>query len=180
MWWKGFKAYAFDTYGVIFTDKEAENSRIIFFQTYPELLPWHQRQKEEVTRNKCVRTLTGRIRHLPDVDSTDKDIRMGAERQAINTPVQSPASDITVLAMILIDKNIEKYYKGKADLVGQVHDAIMVEADKDVSLEVARMVKTCMENVPVVLSKYFSVNLDLPIEAEVELGSAWGIGEVIK
>jgi DNA polymerase-1 len=179
MWWKSYKPYAFDNYGIVVTDKEAEESRNIYFQTYPELLPWHERQKQEAHQFKSVRTPTGRIRHLPDIDSPDKDIRNGEERKAINTPVQSFGSDITLMAMIVIDQEIERKYKGKACLVGQVHDAIMAEADKDISMEVALMIKRVMENVPVLLRKYFGVHFDVPLVAEVELGSAWGIGKII-
>ena len=180
MWWKSFKSYAFDSYGVVVTDREAEAARNTYFELYPELVKWHERQKDEAHRTKCVHTATGRIRHLPDIDSPDKDLRGKAERQAINTPVQSFASDITILAMILIDRNIKRLYKGRAYLVGQVHDAIMVEADEEVGRDVALMVKKCMESVPVVLEKYFGVKLDLPIVAEVEMGEAWGIGKIIE
>lgn len=179
MWWKSFKAYAFDSYGVVVTDKEAEHMRNVYFQTYPELLPWHERQRQEANTYKAVRTATGRIRHLPDIDSPDKDIRNAEERKAINTPVQSFGSDITMLAMIVIDQEIEKRYKGKACLIGQVHDAIMAEADKDVSMEVALMIKNVMENVPILLRKYFNVYFDVPLVAEVELGSAWGVGKIV-
>jgi len=180
MWWKSFKAYAFDSYGIVVTDKEAELSRMVYFQTYPELLDWHERQKREVSQYKWVKSPTGRIRQLPDIDSPDKDLRGSAERQAINTPVQSFGSDITLMAMIVIDQYIEKDFKGKACLVGQVHDAIMAEADKDVSHDVALMIKRVMENVPILLRQYFKVNLDVPLIAEVELGSAWGIGEIVE
>lgn len=180
MWWKSFKSYAFDSYGVVVTDKEAEHARTKYFETYPELLDWHDRQRREVIQHRAIRTLTGRIRHLPDIDSPDKELRGSAERQAINTPVQSFASDMCLLAMILIDKNLELKYKGKAHLVGQVHDAIMVEANEDVGREVALMVKKCMESVPIVLEKYFNVKLDLPIVADVNMGSAWGKGEEVK
>lgn len=179
MWWKSFKSYAFDSYGVIVTDKEAENARIAYFELYPELVAWHRRQVREVQQYRAVRTPTGRIRHLPDIDSPDKDLRGRAERQAINTPVQSFASDMTLLAMIVIDSKIEEMYPGKAMLVGQVHDAIMLEVDEDVALEVGKLVKQCMEIVPKVLAKYFRIKLDLPIVADVEIGSAWGNGETL-
>lgn len=180
MGWKTFKAYAFDSYGVVVNDTEAQNARISYFDLYPELIAWHERQRREVNRAKCVRTFTGRIRHLPDVDSPDSELRGRAERQAINTPVQSFASDITLLAMILIDKNIERRYKDRAMLIGQVHDAIMVECDEDIGREVALMVKKCMESVPVVLAKYFKVNLDIPIIAEVEMGKSWSSCEPVE
>lgn len=180
MWWRAFKSYAFESYGVVVTDKEAEESRITYFNTYPELSHWHKRQVDFVHKYKYVRTLTGRIRHLPNIDSPDTDLKGSAERQAINTVVQSFGSDITMLAMILIDKNIKLLFKDKAHIVGQIHDSILVEADEDIGEQVAHLVKKCMESVPVVLQKYFKVFLDIPIIAEVEIGKAWGEGKPLK
>jgi len=177
---KGFKSYAFDTYGALFTEQGSVDARNKYFTTYPALLPWHERQRREVNTLGYVKTATGRIRHLPNVYSPDREIRSGAERQAINTPVQSFASDITMLAMIVIDGKLEKLYKDKAFLVGQVHDAIMVQADDDVATEVAILVKKCMESVPLILEKYFGVSLDIPLVAEVELGQSWGTGKIVE
>ena len=180
MWWRSFKEYAFDSYGVVVTDEEAKRSREVYFETYPELVPWHDYQKRYVREHKYVKTATGRRRYLLDVDSPDDELRGGAERKAINTPVQSLGSDITLLAMQLIDKNIKRLYPGKAFMVGQVHDAIMLEADEDVGREVALLTKRCMEGVPQILKKYFGIDFDVPIISEVELGSAWGVGEVVE
>jgi len=178
---RGFKDYAFDSYGAIFTEEESKIARDTYFTTYPGLLPWHERQRKEVRRLGYVKTATGRIRHLPNVHSPDNEVRSGAERQAINTPVQSFASDITMLAMILIDGKLQKLYGDtRACLVGQVHDAIMAECDEDIGEEVALLVKECMESVPKVLTKYFGITLDVPLVAEVELGSAWGIGRIVE
>lgn len=174
MWWKSFKAYAYDSYGIVVSDEEAELARNTYFRTYPELERWHKRQKEFAKKHKYVRTATGRIRHLPNIDSPNRDLSGSAERQAINTVVQSLASDMTLLAMILIDKNLNERYKDRAYIVGQVHDSIIVEVDDTLAAEVARVVKTCMEGVPIVLKKYFGINWDLPLEADVCVSDAWG------
>lgn len=180
MWWKSFKAYAFDTYGVVVSDEDAMHSREVYFETYPEFVDWHKRQINEVRSEKAVRTPTGRIRHLPNIDSPDSDLRGEAERQSINTPVQSFASDMTLLAMIAIDTHLEEHYAGKALLVGQVHDAILVEADDDVAEEIGYVIKDIMEHVPDTLTALFHITLDVPIVADVTIGTAWGKGDELK
>ncbi len=177
MWWKSFKAYAFDSYGVIVTDEEAQHARERYFEKYYELLEWHERQKREVRAFGYIRTPIGRIRHLPNINSPDKDLRSEAERQAINTPVQSMASDLMLLAMIQIDQLLDA---DKAMIVGQIHDAILVEVDEDYVVEASKIIKETMEGVPKVVKKLFGITIDLPIVADVEVGDGWGIGEEIK
>lgn len=174
MWWKSFKEYAFDSYGLIVTDEEAQEARKAFFELYPELEGWHENQKQYVRKHQYVKTLLGRIRHLPNINSPDKMIKGEAERQAINTEVQSVASDMTLIAMILVDKNLTKIFNNKAFLVGQVHDSLLVEAEEDIANEAANIIKKCMESVPKVLEKYFGVILDLPIVADVTISKVWG------
>lgn len=184
MWWKAFKDYAFDSYNVIVTDEEAKHARETYFELYPELVSWHSRQKREVQNFKRVRTPLGRIRHLPNIDSSNRDLVGEAERQAINTPVQSMASDMTLLAMILIDQELEKRYGEDAFLIGQVHDSIMVQARPEISHEVAVLIKNIMQGIPKIIKKYFGVTFDVPIIADVAVGSGdkagWGLGEEIK
>ena len=175
MGWKSFKDYAFDTYGAVFDDEQAKTARNAYFTTYPKLLSWHERQRREASAYGLIRTGTGRIRHLPNIYSPDNEIRGSAERQAINTPVQSLASDITLLAMILIDKQLQQRYGDEnACVIGQVHDAILVQAKDVISDEVATLVKQCMEYVPKILTKKFGLTLDVPIVAEVTVSDSWG------
>lgn len=177
MWWESFKEYAYMSYGVKFNDDEAKHARDVYFKTYQDLIKAHERQKREARNTKMVKTPTGRIRLLPNINSPDKDLRGKAERQALNTPVQSFASDMMFIAMTLVDLNLEKYYKNKAFLVGQIHDAILIECDDNIAYQVGQMVKKIMESVPHVLKKYFNIHVDVPIVADVEIGDGWGIGE---
>lgn len=176
MWWKSFKAYAFDNYGVTLTDREAEQSRNDFFKSYPELTHWHERSKKYVHTYKYIKSPLGRIRYLPNIDSFDKELRGKAERQAINTPVQSTASDMLLIALIHVHHMLrEKNYD--AHLIGEVHDSILIECRSDQAKEVGTLVKRCMEEtVPLVLRKVFSVTLDVPIVADVTIGPGWGQG----
>lgn len=177
MWWRTFKDYAFDSYHVIYTDREAEQSRIDFMKTYPEIPEWHERAKNTARRNKCITNPLGRIRWLPNIDSPDKELRGKAERQAINTPVQNMASDMLLLSMIEIDEKIAPY---GAYLVGEIHDALLAECPEEHAVTVAKIIKYEMEDVVNTLDRMFGITLDVPIIADVTIGSAWGVGQSLE
>ena len=94
-----------------------------------------------------------------------------AARQAINSPVQSFASDMCLLALVLLYREFKR--RGlKSRLVGTVHDALnLVVPEEEVSV-VVPLVREIMENLP--LERMFGVHLDVPIIADVKLGRYWG------
>jgi DNA polymerase-1 len=116
-----------------------------------------------------VKSPTGRIRHLPTILSVDDDVQAEAEREAINAPVQGFASDLTVLAMVLIHERLDPK---KARIIGNVHDSIMLEARTAHAEEVAQLVKEVMENLPI--KKLFGYKMTIPIEADVTISQHWG------
>ena len=81
---KGFREYAYTTYGVSMTDEEAYIKREKFFELYSRLLAWHETYKQYAHQYQMVRSPLGRIRHLPLIASKDNDMVSQAERQAIN------------------------------------------------------------------------------------------------
>lgn len=169
MWWKKFKDYAKTDYGVDFTDEEAEHIRTMFFETYPRLLQWHQQTERFVRKHKYVRAFNGRIRHLPMVDSPDESIAKQAIRQAINSPVQSFASDIGLMAIGLLmpylkRTKMDRYIK----VCGFIHDSIVYLVREDKAAVAARTIKKFMENIP--FQKWFGWTPTVPIIADVELG----------
>lgn len=169
MWWKKFKEYAKTDYGVDFTDEEAAHIREMFFETYPRLLEWHQKTEKFVRKHKFVRAFNGRIRHLPMVDSPDESIAKQAVRQAINSPVQSFASDIGLMAIGLLmpylrKTGMDRYIK----VCGFIHDSIVYLVREDKTAVAARTIRKFMENIP--YKKWFGWEPTVPIIAEVELG----------
>lgn len=173
MWWKTFKAYAFDSYGVTVSDKEAEAFRNTFFMLFPGLAGWHGKSKDYANTYKCIRSPLGRVRYLPNIDSPDKELRGKAERQAINTPVQSMASDMLLLALVSVDSELRKY---DARVIGEVHDALLIECREDQAKIVGELVKGVMEGVPSELEILFDVHLNVPVIADVTVGAGWGLG----
>jgi DNA polymerase-1 len=123
MGWSKFVEYARDSYDVVVSDSEAKEFRKRFFETYSKLQSWHERQRRLVRNYHRVQSAIGRVRHLPDIESGDEEIRKEAERQAINSPVQSLASDMMLLSMILLHAMMDP---GEARIVGTVHSSIDV------------------------------------------------------
>lgn len=176
MWWKKFIEYARDNYQQTFSPKEAERVRKNFFELYSDLESWHKKQKNLARSQGYVISKIGRKRRLPDATINthgEYNFKVGeAERQAINSPVQSLASDINLLAAIEIDRTIDNNY---CQIVGTVHDSILILVRKDRLDDVAHRVKAIMEN-PKALREIFKVKLKVPLIAEAKVG-AWSLGE---
>lgn len=166
---KGFIDYAFDSYNAIFTSSQAERYRDLFFQKYPWLLKWHHDMEILCELQGGVANLFGRFRSLPDVYSANRWERSAAVRRAINTPVQSTASDILVSAVAQIDREMRK----DADVwvVGTVHDSGLFDVPESEAEAIAKEIQRIMSK-PQIL-KEFGVKLSVPLKADVGIGP-WG------
>lgn len=171
MYPRKFVMTAWEKYELVFTIDEATEIRRLFFEQFKGLLPWHARQKRLVQQHGRVQSPIGRIRHLPDIYSEDKFVRMEAERQAINSPVQSFASDMNQLAMLESMNNLEAEGLEGYPL-GMVHDATLFEIRTEHLGKALPLLKNTFENLP--LQRKFGVHLDVPIIADVKVGSHWG------
>lgn len=175
MGWRKFILTAFEKYELIFTEGEAQQIRRLFFEQFRGLQPWHARQRRLVNAYGRVQSPIGRIRHLPDIFSGEQGVRAEAERQAINSPVQSFASDMTVIAMIEINRQF-KDQGIKGYVIGTVHDALLFEIKKNHTARALPIIKDTMENLP--LEKKFGVHLDVPIVADLKVGPHWAGDDV--
>ena len=108
-------------------------------------------------------TLFGRRRYIPELTSSNFNVRSGAERIALNTPIQGTAADIIKLAMIRVEDALNRNYP-QAKLLLQVHDELIVECPEEIALEVSRLVSQEMESV---------VQLTVPLTAEAKYGKSW-------
>ncbi len=175
MWWVKFKKYAKEKYGVTLTDSQAKAFREAYFSKYSTLLHWHDRVRDIVREQGYVEYLSGRLRRLPGVFSPDKSLRQEAERQAINSPIQGFGSgDMKVMALIAIyEEFCEECVNPDIQIVGEVHDSILMWVREDKLEECVPKIKSLMENPP--LFKDFDIHLDVPLIADVEVGT-WGKG----
>lgn len=167
-----FVDYARDSYGVKVTEGEAKMYRQKFFEKFAALPRWHERQRRLARSYGAVTSAIGRVRHLPDVYSEDKEVRAEAERQSINSPVQSLASDMMLMSLVSLNSRM---HPDEAKIVGTVHDSILFEIRDDCIDKWVPIIKQTMENLP--LKKKFGVQLSVPIKVDIKVGQHWGEGE---
>lgn len=171
MGWKKFREYAEAKYGLVVNDHEAKAMRKRFFETYPGLVEWHKRQRRIVRNMGEVRTFTGRVRHLPQIDSPDQGLAAEAERNAINSPVQGFGAEMILMSLVEVN---EYFQNDIVKLGGTIHDAMVGIVKKEYALEAMSRIKTIMESPRIM--KEFGIELPLPIIADVTLGN-WGVGK---
>ncbi|MBI4280850.1 DNA polymerase I [Candidatus Uhrbacteria bacterium] len=140
-----------------------------YFDLYPELQNYLDETKALALSLGYVETMFGRRRYLPEIRSGVPYIRAEAERAAINAPVQGTAADLAKLAMIKIFEWLRQIYGQESEasvrLLLQVHDALVFEVRKDLTVEVGKKIKEIMET-----AHTFAV----PLVVEVETGRSWG------
>ena len=107
--------------------------------------------------------LYGRKRYIPELKSSNFNIRSGAERIALNTPIQGTAADIIKLAMIRVEAALNESFP-EAELLLQVHDELIVECPAEIAEQVAQLVSREMQNV---------AQLNVPLTAEAKFGKSW-------
>ena len=136
----------------------------LYFQRFPELANYMEETKAVARDQGYVETLFGRKCWLRGIQDKNFAIRGGAERAAINAPIQGTAADIMKMAMIEIDQAIQA---GDIDaqMLLQVHDELIFEVEDDKIDTVSVQIKTIMENI---------VDLDVPLIAEAGSGKNWG------
>ena len=109
------------------------------------------------------KTMYGRKRYIPELKSSNFNVRSGAERIALNTPIQGTAADLIKLAMIRVDKALREQYP-EAALLLQVHDELIVECPEEIAPQVAQLVSSEMQQV---------ASLSVPLLAEAKWGKSW-------
>jgi DNA polymerase-1 len=134
-----------------------------YFARYTGVRSYIDHVLEETRTKQSVRTLFGRVRPIPDIQSRNANLRGFAERTAVNTPLQGTAADLIKVAMIRIDERLRSE-KMKTRMTLQVHDELLFDAPRDEVEAVRTMVKHEMENV---------VSLKVPIIADVAVGPNW-------
>src|SRR5579885_2771009 len=143
--------------------KEAELYIKRYFERYAGVREFIDRTIAEVRQTGVAKTLLGRKRPIPDMQSRNPSARSFAERTAINTPLQGTAADLIKIAMIRIARRLEEQ-KMQARMLLQVHDELVFEAPPSERDELKELVKKEMENV---------YPLSVPLVAETGSGPNW-------
>ncbi len=145
--------------------EKSEAKRFIdaYFEKYAGVRKFIDRILEEARREQKVRTLFGRIRPIPDINSKNANMRGFAERTAVNTPLQGTAADLIKMAMIRIDSALREQ-KLKSRMTLQVHDELVFEVPEGEVDRMRTLVREQMENVH---------SLNVPLLVEIGVGPNW-------
>jgi DNA polymerase-1 len=134
-----------------------------YFERYAGVRAYIDQVLEQTRAEQRVRTLFGRSRPIPDIQSRNANLRGFAERTAVNTPLQGTAADLIKVAMIRIDKRLREE-KLNARMTLQVHDELLFDVPESEAETLRSLVKQEMEHV---------IELTVPIVADAELGANW-------
>jgi DNA polymerase-1 len=142
---------------------EAKQMIEAYFETYPKLKEYMAEQVNKARQLGYVETILGRKRHLKDINSNNFVVRGHAERNAVNAPVQGSAADVVKMAMIKIQKELEKE-KLQTKMLLQVHDELVFEAPVDEVELATNIIKMEMES---------AIETQVPLLVEVGVGNNW-------
>ena len=142
---------------------EAKDYIDSYLANYPGVRAYMKNVVLDAREKGYTQTMYGRRRYIPELTSSNFNVRSGAERIALNTPIQGSAADLIKLAMIRVDEALRREYP-EAVLILQVHDELIVECPEAVAAEVAALVSREMEQVAA---------LSVPLTAEAKWGKSW-------
>ena len=134
-----------------------------YLANYRGVRDYMKRVVADARENGYTQTLYGRKRYIPELKSSNFNIRQGAERIALNSPIQGTAADLIKLAMIRVENALEQRFP-EAELLLQVHDELIVECPEGIAPQVAELVSREMQNV---------AHLNVPLTAEAKFGKSW-------
>ena len=134
-----------------------------YFENYPGLKDYMSSQIDFARNNGYVQTIMGRRRYLQNINSQNNMLRSGAERNAINAPIQGSAADIIKIAMIRVHEKF-KEQSLKSKMLLQVHDELVFDVYKSEKNIVKTIVKDTMES---------AVKLLVPLKIDLEFGKNW-------
>jgi DNA polymerase-1 len=142
---------------------EAEKFIFNYFATYPKIQEFMRNTITEADKKGYVKTMCGRRRFLPQIHSSNRQLREFAERTSINTPIQGSAADMIKVAMINVYKKIKKENL-KSKMILQVHDELVFEVPDAEIGKMSSLVKDNMEN---------ALKLEVPVIVEIGTGQNW-------
>ena len=156
------------------TNLNRKESKILidnYYENYPTLREYMSKQIDFARENGYVETILGRKRYLMDINSRNHFVRGGAERNAINAPIQGSASEIMRLAMIRLDKKFKSLKDNKSKILLQIHDELIFEVPTKEVKSMIKLIKDVMSSVTDSDLHSFST----PLTVDLNTGDNWGI-----
>ena len=151
---------------------EAQDYIDMYFDRYPGVKDYMINTRASAHEKGYVETILGRKLYTPDISHSNRMVQQGAERAAINAPLQGSAADLIKLAMIAVDKVLPK---ADAKMLLQVHDELVFEVDTDKADDIAKLITNAMQDVLTVTAadKGWEVDFAVPLLIEIGFGKNW-------
>ena len=134
-----------------------------YFEKYPQVRVYMDTQIEHAKEKGYVETLLGRRRKVSNINDRIRHIREGAERIAMNTPIQGTAADIVKVAMVQVEQKLQEQFP-ETKLLLQIHDELLIEVPSEKVDDVANLIRTTMEK---------AVSLIVPLKVHIGIGDNW-------
>ena len=151
---------------------EAQDYIDMYFERYPSVKQYMINTRASAHERGYIETILGRKLYTPDIQHSNQMVRRGAERAAINAPLQGSAADLIKLAMIAVDKVLPTE---QAKMLLQVHDELVFEVDNDKAAEISQLIKDAMQDVLSETAKDMGWEVDfaVPLLVETDSGANW-------
>lgn len=151
---------------------EAQDYIDMYFERYPSVKDYMINTRASAYEKGYVETILGRKLYTPDINHSNRMVKQGAERAAINAPLQGSAADLIKLAMIAVDKVLPK---AQAKMLLQVHDELVFEVDADKVADIRQLITDAMQDVltTTAVVKGWHVDFAVPLLVETDIGSNW-------
>ncbi|MCA9334126.1 DNA polymerase I, partial [Candidatus Saccharibacteria bacterium] len=160
--------YGMSPHGLSVAAGMTREQAVNFINRYKEvrapLFAYTDSVKEKAKKDGYVDTLFGRRRPMPDIHSSNFMVRQGAERAAINMPIQGTEADLMKMAMVKID-DILRSQHNHCNMLLQIHDSVLVECPEEVADRIGAMLKETMENI---------YKLPVKLDVDITIGDNWG------
>jgi len=147
-----------------FTREEGSEFIKTYFSKYPGISTYLEKVKTDTRHSQYAETLIGRRRYIPEIHASNFNVRAGAERMAINMPIQGTAADIMKIAMVKVHNRLRSENM-KTKMLLQVHDELIFEVPKDESNTLEQLVSDEMSS---------AMALDVSLKVESKWGETWG------
>jgi DNA polymerase-1 len=134
-----------------------------YFSSYPMIKAWIDQEVEIARERGYTKTLLNRRRYMPEIRSRNKDEREFGERIAMNSPIQGTAADMIKVAMIEVDREIQRRNL-KSKMILQIHDELVFEVPEDEIEEVSHLAQDTMSK---------ALSLNLPVVVDIGVGANW-------
>jgi DNA polymerase-1 len=161
-------AYGMNAWGLAtrlgITPDEAQEFIDAYFEGFPAIKEYLDRQVDRATVEGFTETLLGRRRYIPELQAANPRVRDLGRRQALNAPIQGSASDVFKVGMITVERALEERPELDCHMLLTVHDELVFEVAKDRAEEATELIRARMEG---------AVKLDVDLRADVGLGANW-------